>query len=327
VRSVSTDQRPTASSRLKGLHQQGALDVPLPGSGHTLLRFDALADLSALDLSLGRLAEGHMDAVAILAEAGRRANPSACYGVWAAHSADAEVTAKLHQGRWVLRGRKQFCSGATALTRALVTAAAPDGPRLFDVPLDRPGIRPVPGSWPAVGMAESDSLDVTFDTEVPAGSEVGPPAFYTDRPGFWFGAVGVAACWFGGAVGVLRGVHAALRSRAQLDEHQLAHLGAAAAATTSMQRTLAWAASVIDGDPADAAGRMQACALEVRHLVESGCTEVLQHLGRAGGARALCLDAEQSRRYADLGAYLSQHHGELDASRLGRIVLETDQWV
>jgi hypothetical protein len=214
-----------------------------------------------------------------------------------------------------------------ALNRSLVTAAAPDGPRLFDVPLAAPGITPVPDSWPAVGMAESDSLDVAFDVELPADSAVGAPRFYTDRPGFWFGSVGVAACWYGGAVGMLRGVHTYLRSRAQLDEHQLAHLGSAAAAGASMQRTLAWAASVIDGDPADSAGGMQACALEVRHLVESGCTEVLQHLGRAGGARAWCLDAEQSRRYADLCAYLSQHHGERDASRLGRIVLETEQWL
>src|ERR1700721_2736267 len=52
--------------------------------------------------------------------------------------------------RWArVGGLKQYCSGARACTCALVTAAAPDGPRLFAVPTT--GFDPVPGSWPATG--------------------------------------------------------------------------------------------------------------------------------------------------------------------------------
>ena len=45
--------------------------LPNPGSGDTASRFGALADWAAKDLSLARLAEGHLDALSILAEAGR----------------------------------------------------------------------------------------------------------------------------------------------------------------------------------------------------------------------------------------------------------------
>ena len=33
---------------------------------------------------------------------------------------------------------------------------------------------------------------------------VGGPGAYVDRPGFSLGGAGIAACWYGGAVGVAR---------------------------------------------------------------------------------------------------------------------------
>ena len=48
----------------------GRLDLPLPGSGGTLQRWRALVDLAADDLCVARLAEAHLDALAILAELG-----------------------------------------------------------------------------------------------------------------------------------------------------------------------------------------------------------------------------------------------------------------
>ena len=56
--------------------RSGRLDLPLPGSGWTRERWAALADLAEEDLSLARLAEGHADAVAILAELGASAAAS-----------------------------------------------------------------------------------------------------------------------------------------------------------------------------------------------------------------------------------------------------------
>ena len=69
--------------------------LPKPGSGGTPARFAALADWAARDLSLARLVEGHVDALAILAEAGREPDSGATYGVWAARPRAGGVTAHL----------------------------------------------------------------------------------------------------------------------------------------------------------------------------------------------------------------------------------------
>ncbi len=50
--------------------ESGRLDLPQPGGGRTGERWAVLADLATEDLSLARLAEGHADALAILAELG-----------------------------------------------------------------------------------------------------------------------------------------------------------------------------------------------------------------------------------------------------------------
>lgn len=296
----------------------GDFTLPVPGGGNTGQRFAALAEISAVDLSLGRLVEGHTDAVAILAEAARLPPPASVLGVWAARRGDTDVTATAVDAGWRLRGRKPWASGAQVITHALVTASTVDGPQLFEVPVDGDRVRPVLGTWPAVGMAQSGSLDVDFDVIVARDAALGPPGWYVDRPGFWFGSVGVAACWLGGALGLLRALHLDLQGRREPDPHQWAHLGAVAARCASMIRDVEWAASVIDSDPADDKRRMRLIALEVRDLVEDGCLDVAARVGRCGGAAPLCHDPGQARRFADLPVYVRQHHGERDREALGR---------
>lgn len=97
---VTTDQEPVsempvtpdgvalrraAADRFAAWVRDSAADVPLPGSGRTWERFQTLHGLGREDLALARLAEGHADAVAILAELGASAPaPGERWGVWAA---------------------------------------------------------------------------------------------------------------------------------------------------------------------------------------------------------------------------------------------------
>jgi alkylation response protein AidB-like acyl-CoA dehydrogenase len=170
--------------------RSGRLDLPLPGSGQTGERWAVLAGLAEEDLSLARLAEGHADAIAILAELGASPPPAGSrWGVWAAQPPGPGLIATRTGHGWRLDGTKQYCSGARSCTDALVTAAAPDGNRLFAVTTR--DLSPVPGSWPATGMAASDTLDVEF-TNI-SGQPVGEPGRYINRPGFAHGGAGVAA--------------------------------------------------------------------------------------------------------------------------------------
>ena len=187
---------------------------------------------------MARLVEGDADARAILAESGRAgSDDDVTYGVWAARFPSAELRATPTRRGWSLRGTKAFCSGSGVIERALVTAEAPDGHRLFEVATGDVVAGVVPDSWPAVGMTDSVSETLVFDgAELPPASAVGPPGFYTGRPGFWFGACGVAACWFGGARGLVDAVVRHLGP--DPDRVALAELGRLSAHLWAMRRLL-----------------------------------------------------------------------------------------
>ena len=296
--------------------EAGRLNLPMPGGGHTWTRWAALAGLAEEDLSLARLAEGHTDALAILAELGASPPPAASrWGVWAAQPPGPGLTARQAGHGWRLDGVKPYCSGARACTDALVTAVAPDGNRLFAV--STRDLSPVPGTWPATGMAGSDTLDVRF-ADIPA-EPAGGPGSYTGRPGFAHGGAGVAACWYGGARGVGQTLLAAA-ARRDVGPHALAHLGAVDIALGSTKTVLEAAAGEIDADPDDRHGGGRLRALRVRALVEATATEVMNRVGRALGAGPLCHDEAHGRRVADLTVYLRQHHAERDLAELGALV-------
>lgn len=295
-----------------------APDLPLPGHGRTDERLRRLAELGRADLVAARLGEGHADAGAIRAEFGDgQPRPGERWGVWAA--APLSVRAFAADDGWRLTGDRPWCSGAAWCTHALVTAAASDGIRLFAVTNAAPHAVPLDDTWPAIGMAGSDSRTVRF-TDAP-GRPVGGPGAYVDRPGFWHGGIGVAAVWYGGALGVADTLRAAALAK-DLSPHALAHLGAVDVALGAAGCVLDAAAGVIDADPAAIQHRL---ALRVRATAEAAATEVVDRVGRALGAGPLCRDAAHARRVADLTVYLRQSHAEGDLEQLGRLVAEDEQ--
>jgi alkylation response protein AidB-like acyl-CoA dehydrogenase len=301
-----------------GAVDSGYLNLPLPGAGRTRERWAVLAELAGQDLSLARLAEGHADALAILAELGApRPAAGSRWGVWAAQPPGHNLTAEPDGDGWRLTGVKQYCSGARSCTHAVVTATAWDGDRLFTV--DTEGLAPIPGTWPAIGMAASDTLDIGFDA-IPAQS-LGEPGSYTARPGFAHGGAGVAACWYGGAraIGLTLAQAAAKRD---VGPHGLAHLGAVDIALRTAKLALDEAAEQIDADPLDRKNAARERTLRLRALVESAATEVMARVGRALGAGPLCHDLSHARLVADLTVYLRQHHAERNLAELGALIVE-----
>jgi len=298
---------------LAKLAADDALELPLPGCGDTWRRWSILRDWGRRDLVLARLAEGHTDALAILAEAGRAPIGDALYGVWAARSGPGLW---LRNGR--LTGTLRFCSGAHDLDRALVVADSDAGPRLIDVGVRGPGVEPVAGSWQPLGMAASDSADVHFDAlEVDESALVGPPGFYTDRAGFWRGGAGVAAVWLGGAMGVLEDAHGWLQENGA-DAHARADLGALHVSVEGTEALLERTARAVDAHP-DA--RHQHSVGVVRASAERTCRDVLDVAPRLFGATGLCRDQRIPQRMADLGVYVRQHHGQRDLAALGEQLL------
>ncbi|MET9494844.1 acyl-CoA dehydrogenase [Streptomyces sp. NPDC006552] len=305
-----------------GLIDDGKLEFPLPGSGRTALRLAALRSVAEEDLCVARLVEGHVDALAILAElGGPPPRPGRRWGVWAAEPPSATLEATRLGDGWVLSGLKPYCSGARSCTDALVTARTPEGRRLFAVAVDTPRCTPVDGTWQAVGMAGSDTPDVHFD-QVPAVA-VGDVESYVRRPGFAHGGIGVAACWYGGALAVAHALRHAAAHRG--DPHTDAHLGAVDVQLHAARAVLDQAAAEIDADPFDSSGQAGLRAQRVRAFVESVCSEVLTRVGRATGAGPLCHDLRHARDVADLTVYIRQHHGERDLAHLGALLARPEE--
>lgn len=303
--------------RVRAMLTDGRLDLALPGGGQTAQRWAALAAFGRADLAVARLAEGHTDAVAILAEAGRRPDPAALYGVWAARPGGRGAALRSSAGTVVLAGTVRFCSGAHLVDRALVIAEGDAGRVLVDVPVHPAITRPDPGSWRTQAMAAADTLDVLFD-DVPVGPDevLGPPDWYSTRPGFAIGGAGVAAVWWGGAAGLLDQAMAQLP--ATPDAHQLAHLGELDAQLAATDALLRQTASVVDADPA---GGHRMRAARVRCAVERAVRETLDRVPRMLGPGPLSGDADLARNLADLGIYVRQHHAERDYAALGTAVL------
>jgi alkylation response protein AidB-like acyl-CoA dehydrogenase len=299
--------------------ESGRLEMPLPASGRTGERWQRLALLAEDDIVAARIAEAHVDAVAILHELGGKPPESGqLWGVWAAESPDAVLTATIVSGgAFLLNGTKVWCSGAGFCTHPLVTARLNDGRRgLFAVTVVDPAVKALPTTWWNAGMAGSDTRPVQF-TNAHAVA-VGDPGDYLNRPGFWHGAIGVAACWLGGARRVAEPLYRCAGSESA-DAYSLAHLGAVDAALAAGDAMLAAAAAQIDSDPFDRATKAQLLARRARAIVEHGADEAISRTGRALGPGPLCQDGRHAQRVADLTIYIRQSHAERDLAELGRL--------
>ena len=302
--------------------------VPRPGSGQTLRLFETLASLAAADLTAARVAEAHLDALAILDQAGLAPaglvpvdGAESSWGVFAAEAAKVRLNAKPAGGEgWRLDGTKPWCSLAGSLSHALVTAhTSATTRRLFVVDLTDPGITARTDEWVGRGLPAVPSGPVDFLDAV--ARPVGDDGWYLHRPGFAWGGIGVAACWWGGAIGLARGVWASVLDR-EPDQIALAHLGALDLALTSAGTSLAAAAAAIDAG--DAVGEEGALlAARVRGQVARTVDEVIRRTGHALGPAPLAFDARHAARVSDLQLYVRQHHAERDDAALGRRLRET----
>lgn len=314
---------------------------------------ERLTALGRTDIPFARLAEGHIDALRILRQAGRDPVPQALYGVWASRSGGGGLSATEENGEWRISGSVPFASGSGLLDRALVPAAvqpptpqrgqrprpaesspadaAREAPRpaaaqpiqlLLDV--DVRDWSPDPTSWPATAMAASRSFTVEVtDRSVPAEAQVGPPEFYLGRPGFFPGGVGVAAVWAGAGARVAdlvaRFVSASPKDPDQTTRNQLGRLSIEVAAANSLVvfGGLRLAADLDNRVNDQDRNALQRFSTEVRAGVGAAVRRLLEIARALAGPAGLGHDGELSSAIADLDLYVRQQHSDRDAEYLG----------
>lgn len=306
--------------------------VPRPANGSTRILWEAMATLGAHDLQLARAVEPHLDALAILAEAGQAdldqpnvtVPQGSTWGVFAAEGPDGRLQARRHDGGWVLDGTKPWCSLATRLDHALVTAWVDDERRgLFAIDLHHAGVRTGAGSadWVARGLPDVDSTAIDL-AAVPAAA-VGDPGWYLRRDGFAWGGIGVAAVWYGGAVGLARRL--ARPGARTLDQVGHLHLGQVDQHLSAARAVLREAAELVDSHRVRA-GDAAALANRVRSVVAACAEAVLASCEHALGPGPQVAEPSYAAALADLRLYLRQHHAERDLVALGREADESGAW-
>ncbi|WP_130906751.1 acyl-CoA dehydrogenase [Pseudomonas sp. Sample_16] len=326
ARPVNADAQSALQKLMQEFIGSGFASLPMPGQGRTLERWRTLAAVSASDLALAKLYEGHTDALAIMTELDPdEPIASGIWGTWAAEPHFARVNIMDRQRDQVyLHGRKAWCSGAQMLDWALLTTwDEQHRPQLVAVDLRQSTISIEADAWQAVGMSNTASVDVAFKGAL--GRCVGMPGQYVDRPGFWQGGGGIAACWYGAACALAGYLREHCRQPWH-DAHAAAHLGAVDAALCSASACLKDTAMWIDANPG------QSAQLPVRRLraqVEVTVSVVLEHVGRALGATPFCRNPHFARLAADLPVFVRQSHAHKDLAALGELVAAkpADGWL
>ncbi|WP_129660303.1 acyl-CoA dehydrogenase family protein [Rothia uropygialis] len=301
-----------------------ARELGSPGNGNTLSHWQGLAALGAIDLTVARTVEPHLDALAILDQATEpriEIPEGSTWGVYAAESANDRLEAtQMGHGQWRITGSKPWCSLARYVSHALVTAwTSKTERRLFAVSLAGDGVVVTDGHWVARGLRAIQTSSIEFDN-VPA-EPVGADQWYFSRPGFALGGIGVAAVWWGAACALAHQLETSCRSRTP-DQIALYHLGQCSTELEAAGNVLASAA--IHGDDALGAEAkdLWPLALRVRGTVHKACETVLSAVGHTLGPGPLTQDEEYARRVTDLQVYVQQYKPERDVAGVGQAILD-----
>lgn len=274
-----------------------------------------LTRIGAGSLALGRVYEGHVNAVQLVARfaSGEARNTLLAdaaqghlFGVWNTEPPGQGLKIDGTDGTRVLRGVKTFASGAGFVTRALVTAqpAAP-GSQMIVVALE-PGERADLSAWRAQGMRASATGTVDF-TGLAADrfTPVGAPDDYQAQPHFSGGAWRFLAVQLGGLEALLdawRG-HLVATGRGE-DPHQLARLGEGVIAAETARLWVARAAAIV-GEEGDPDGIIAYVNL-ARLAVERAGLDLLERAQRSVGLQGFLRDHPLERLTRDLATYLRQ---------------------
>lgn len=285
-------------------------DPPLqPAESAQLLR--VLAAVGRGNLSVGRIFEGHVNALLLLEFFGGSeqrtqyqsiASGGALFGIWNTDLPGYPVV--LHAGS--LRGKKSFASGVEGLDYALITAATHEGRQLVIVPAHQ---LPFDRSWwRPLGMQASGSHVVDFTgIRVQADSLLGSPDDYTKEPWFSAGAIRFSAVHVGGMHGVLDTAVLHLRETKRCDDpHQRHRLGQMAIDVEAGYAWLEHAARFWAGIGRRESADVIASLAAARLAIERAALNVLELSERSVGATGMIRPHALQRWIRDLRTYLRQ---------------------
>ena len=333
------------ADEFRQLHEAGLLAAPLlpalggvglgsrPGTTPDLLTL--LRHVGRGNLAVGRLYEGHVNALLLMQTFGTPAQQAAWaadvhagrqFSVWNTQAADGVFIDPQPDGRFALRGAKTFASGAQHIARPLITGAMPDGGwQMVIVPTERAGAGVAdPSFWHPLGMRATASVHLDF-TGIEVGPEdlLGRPGDYYQQPAFGGGGIRFMAVQTGGAAAVLGYTREFLREQNRTgDLFQRERAGKMASLVETADLWLRRAGEITDTPEADAETVVQYAHM-ARAAIEEICLDVLRLAEKSVGARGLLRPHPFERLHRDLTLYLRQPGADAALVEAGRHLLES----
>jgi alkylation response protein AidB-like acyl-CoA dehydrogenase len=304
-------------------------------AGSTGRLLEVLTSIGSGDLAIGRLYEGHVNALLLVDRFGtptqrqRMAlavrHQHALLGVWNTDTA-APLSLVRAGGAWKLAGGKSFASGVGLVSHALVTARRPDGGRqMLLVPMADHADRIDRTSWQPMGMRASMSFHIDLDgVALDADAFVGQADDYLAEPWFSAGCIRFLAVQLGGALALLRTVHAHLRRTGRgSDPYQIERFARMRVAVETGRLWLTHAAAAFDGPGPSA--EIIATANMARHAVEQASTLTLELAGRSVGVQGMLAPHPMERLMRDLTTYMRQPAPDAALASVGKAVLAMEE--
>lgn len=292
---------------------------------------DVLRHVGRADLSIGRLFEGHVNALELLGwygsdaqrrVLGRNLAAGAIYGVWASEPPPGVALVEA-DGRTTLRGEKFFASGAGGITQAVVTVQPASGKgRLALVPADDPARADLSG-WRVRGMRATGSGRYSLDgLNIEPDDLIGIPGDYDREPRFTTGAWRFTAVQLGGIEALLVETRSAMRAPARDDPVQRARFADAVAATRTAYLWVRECALRAASDDPDG----PAFARMTRGVVERAALDVVEMAARITGTLSAMDGTRIDKITRDLSLYLRQGGPDHARDQAALTWLDHDAW-
>jgi alkylation response protein AidB-like acyl-CoA dehydrogenase len=322
--------------RVAGLHrlfappESGGASFPDTRAENAEL-LNVLRIIGRADLSLGRIFEGHVNALKLFAWYGSSEQKTRLasslreggfYGVWATEPPPG-VSLSRAGDSWLLSGSKAFATGAGGLSQAAVTARREGGvTQLVIVPANLSGRADLSG-WRVRGMRATVSglYDLT-DLRVDDTHMLGEPGDYGREPRFTAGAWRFLAVQVGGIEGLLAETRAAMSDAAREDPLQRLKFGEAVAAARTAYLWVREAAQRAADDAPDAPDFVRM----TRGVVERAALDVMELSARIVGTRSAFDGQRIDKITRDLGLYLRQAGPDHARDRAAIAWLDHDVW-
>ena len=311
-----------------------------PGCHLPLLRILSL--LGGADIVLGRLFEGHLNALIMIASYGtelqlKQASCDAAdgmlFGVWNTGVAEPLRLTDGSEDMYTFSGCKAFASGAAFVRRPIVTAEwLGHGWQMTLPKMESPAVSLHidinQESWRPLGMEGSESYTVNFTgVAVTADDLVGVSGDFYRDPLFRGGAIRFAAVQAGAVIRLHRLFAEWLESRGRgNDPYQVARLGEIAvrsqAAVLWLERAASVAEQCLQPEATKlATERMVECANMTRVAIAEIATYVMQCIVTGVGAHGLLQPSPFEKIIRDLTMYLRQPSPDQALADIGKASL------